>query len=224
MRLSSRSAALVSSTFCAETPPGGATSTVSVSFKPLLVANFESTFCDRAIQSIRVSATCRLRRHMSEGSALTGAGGVLPLFLKEYLPASKVVGTTVAGCLIMRIPAAATYYAFSARPRAAGLIASGRSSCPACLRLALPRLWRRPWGRGFRAPSRLSFAGAPFRNADHWSRQPCMGLSVSTIFSSSVSLFDPVSVSSPRSALLLSRRAQEMSGLAASWRPRKAWP
>jgi uncharacterized membrane protein YfcA len=33
-------------------------------------------------------------------AALTGAGGVLPLFLKEYLPAHKVVGTTVAGCLI----------------------------------------------------------------------------------------------------------------------------
>jgi hypothetical protein len=49
-------------------------------------------------------------------AALTGAGGVLPLFLKEYLPAHKVVGTTVAGCLIMSIPAAATYYAFSAPP------------------------------------------------------------------------------------------------------------
>jgi uncharacterized membrane protein YfcA len=41
---------------------------------------------------------------------------VLPLFLKEYLPAHKVVGTTVAGCLIMSIPAAATYYAFSPPP------------------------------------------------------------------------------------------------------------
>ena len=49
-------------------------------------------------------------------AALTGAGGVLPLFLKEYLPAHKVVGTTVAGCLIMSIPAAATYYAFSPSP------------------------------------------------------------------------------------------------------------
>jgi uncharacterized membrane protein YfcA len=49
-------------------------------------------------------------------AALTGAGGVLPLFLKEYLPAHKVAGTTVAGCLIMSIPAAATYYAFSPPP------------------------------------------------------------------------------------------------------------
>ena len=49
-------------------------------------------------------------------AALTGAGGVLPLFLKEYLLAHKVVGTTVAGCLIMSIPAAATYYAFSELP------------------------------------------------------------------------------------------------------------
>jgi uncharacterized membrane protein YfcA len=49
-------------------------------------------------------------------AALTGAGGVLPLFLKEYLPAHKVVGTTVVGCLIMSIAAAATYYAFSTPP------------------------------------------------------------------------------------------------------------
>ena len=48
-------------------------------------------------------------------AALTGAGGVLPLFLKEYLPAHKVVGTTVAGCLIMTIPAAVdVLHAFSA--------------------------------------------------------------------------------------------------------------
>ena len=53
-------------------------------------------------------------------AALTGAGGVLPLFLKEYLPAHKVVGTTVAGCLIMSIPAAATYYAFSEPPAHCG--------------------------------------------------------------------------------------------------------
>ena len=53
-------------------------------------------------------------------AALTGAGGVLPLFLKEYLPAHKVVGTTVAGCLIMSIPAAATYYAFSEPPADCG--------------------------------------------------------------------------------------------------------
>jgi uncharacterized membrane protein YfcA len=53
-------------------------------------------------------------------AALTGAGGVLPLFLKEYLPAHKVVGTTVAGCLIMSISAAATYYAFSAPPLCCG--------------------------------------------------------------------------------------------------------
>jgi uncharacterized membrane protein YfcA len=53
-------------------------------------------------------------------AALTGAGGVLPLFLKEYLPAHKVVGTTVAECLIMTIPAAATYYAFSAPPTRCG--------------------------------------------------------------------------------------------------------
>ena len=46
-------------------------------------------------------------------AALTGAGGVLPLFLKEYLPAHKVVGTTVAGCFIMTIPAAAMYYVYS---------------------------------------------------------------------------------------------------------------
>ena len=53
-------------------------------------------------------------------AALTGAGGVLPLFLKEYIPAHKVVGTTVAGCLIMSIPAAATYYAFSGPPARCG--------------------------------------------------------------------------------------------------------
>ena len=53
-------------------------------------------------------------------AALTGAGGVLPLFLKEYLPAHKVVGTTVAGCLIMTIPAAATYYMLSAPPTRCG--------------------------------------------------------------------------------------------------------
>ncbi len=53
-------------------------------------------------------------------AALTGAGGVLPLFLKEYLPAHKVVGTTVAGCLIMSIPSAATYYAFSEPPAHCG--------------------------------------------------------------------------------------------------------
>jgi uncharacterized membrane protein YfcA len=53
-------------------------------------------------------------------AALTGAGGVLPLFLKEYLPAHKVVGTTVAGCLIMSIPAAATYYMLSAPPARCG--------------------------------------------------------------------------------------------------------
>ena len=40
---------------------------------------------------------------------------------------------------------------------------SGRSSCPACLRRASLRLWRRPSGRGCRTPCRLSFAGAPFR-------------------------------------------------------------
>ena len=53
-------------------------------------------------------------------AALTGAGGVLPLFLKDYLPAQKVVGTTVAGCLIMSIPAAATYYVFSEQPARCG--------------------------------------------------------------------------------------------------------
>ena len=53
-------------------------------------------------------------------AALTGAGGVLPLFLKEYLPAHKVVGTTVAGCLIMSIPAAVTYYMLSAPPMRCG--------------------------------------------------------------------------------------------------------
>jgi hypothetical protein len=41
---SSRNATLVSSTFCGETPSGGATSTRSVSFKPAVAANFESTF------------------------------------------------------------------------------------------------------------------------------------------------------------------------------------
>jgi uncharacterized membrane protein YfcA len=53
-------------------------------------------------------------------AALTGAGGVLPLFLKEYLPPHKVVGTTVAGCLIMSIGAAATYYMLSAPPTRCG--------------------------------------------------------------------------------------------------------
>jgi uncharacterized membrane protein YfcA len=53
-------------------------------------------------------------------AALTGAGGVLPLFLKEYLPARKVVGTTVAGCLIMSMPAATTYYMLSASPARCG--------------------------------------------------------------------------------------------------------
>jgi uncharacterized membrane protein YfcA len=53
-------------------------------------------------------------------AALTGAGGVLPLFLKEYLPAHKVVGTTVAGCLITSVPAAATYYALSGPPARCG--------------------------------------------------------------------------------------------------------
>ena len=53
-------------------------------------------------------------------AVLTGAGGVLPLFLKEYLPARKVVGTTVAGCLIMSVPAAATYYMLSAPPAHCG--------------------------------------------------------------------------------------------------------
>jgi hypothetical protein len=41
---SSRYATLVSSTFCGETPSAGATSTRSVSFKPAVAANFESTF------------------------------------------------------------------------------------------------------------------------------------------------------------------------------------
>ena len=41
---SSRNATLVSSTFCGETPSAGATSTRSVSFKPAVAANFESTF------------------------------------------------------------------------------------------------------------------------------------------------------------------------------------
>jgi uncharacterized membrane protein YfcA len=53
-------------------------------------------------------------------AALTGAGGVLPLFLKVYLPADKVVGTTVAGCLIMSIPTAVTYYMLSAPPMRCG--------------------------------------------------------------------------------------------------------
>jgi hypothetical protein len=41
---SSRNATLVSFTFCGEIPSAGATSTRSVSFKPAVVANFESTF------------------------------------------------------------------------------------------------------------------------------------------------------------------------------------
>src|SRR6266536_365707 len=41
---SSRNATLVSSTFCGETPSAGATSTRSVSFRPAVAANFESTF------------------------------------------------------------------------------------------------------------------------------------------------------------------------------------
>jgi hypothetical protein len=41
---SSRSATLVSSTFCGETPSSGATSTRSVSFNPGAAANFDSTF------------------------------------------------------------------------------------------------------------------------------------------------------------------------------------
>jgi hypothetical protein len=41
---SSRNATLVSSTFCGEIPSAGATSTRSVSFKPAVEANFESTF------------------------------------------------------------------------------------------------------------------------------------------------------------------------------------
>ena len=53
-------------------------------------------------------------------AALTGAGGVLPLFLKEFLPVHKVVGTTVAGCLIMSIPAAGTYYALFTPPTRCG--------------------------------------------------------------------------------------------------------
>ncbi len=92
-------------------------------------------------------------------AALTGAGGVLPLFLKEYLPAHKVVGMTVAGCLIMSIPAAVTYYAFSTPPArcgsdclgpiflpgmfAAGIAASLAAPFGAWLSHALPPVIRR---------------------------------------------------------------------------------
>jgi uncharacterized protein len=67
---------------------------------------------------VRPSLAVWVTRSTAMGAlaALTGAGGVLPLFLKEYLPAHKVVGTTVAGCLIMSVSAAATDYAFSAPP------------------------------------------------------------------------------------------------------------
>ena len=42
-RPNSRSAALVSSSFCLEMPPSGATSTVSLSFSPLTAANLDRT-------------------------------------------------------------------------------------------------------------------------------------------------------------------------------------
>jgi uncharacterized membrane protein YfcA len=64
-------------------------------------------------------------------AALTGAGGVLPLFLKEYLPPHKVVGTTVAGCLVMSIPAATTYYMLSAAPVRCGSDCLGPIFLPA---------------------------------------------------------------------------------------------
>ena len=96
-------------------------------------------------------------------AALTGAGGVLPLFLKEYLPAHKVVGTTVAGCLIMSIPAAATYYLLSAPPARCGSDCLGPIFLPGMFAAGIASSLAAPSGRGCRMPCRLSFAGAPFQ-------------------------------------------------------------
>ena len=79
-------------------------------------------------------------------AALTGAGGVLPLFLKEYLLAHKVVGTTVAGCLIMTIPAAATYYAFSAPPTRCGSDCLGPIFLPGLFAAAIASSLAAPFG------------------------------------------------------------------------------
>jgi uncharacterized membrane protein YfcA len=95
-------------------------------------------------------------------AALTGAGGVLPLFLKEYLPAHKVVGTTVAGCLIMSIPAAATYYMLSALPARCGSDCLGPIFLLGMFAAAISSSLAAPFGRGCRTPCRPLFAGAPF--------------------------------------------------------------
>lgn len=91
-------------------------------------------------------------------AALTGAGGVLPLFLKEYFPAQKVVGTTVAGCLIMSVASASTYAMLSAPTRceadclgpiflpgmfAAGMAAALAAPVGAWLSHVLPPVFRR---------------------------------------------------------------------------------
>jgi uncharacterized membrane protein YfcA len=79
-------------------------------------------------------------------AALTGAGGVLPLFLKEYLPAHKVVGRTVAGCLIMSIPAAATYYMLSAPPAHCGADCLGPIFLPGMFAAGIASSLAAPFG------------------------------------------------------------------------------
>jgi uncharacterized membrane protein YfcA len=79
-------------------------------------------------------------------ATLTGAGGVLPLFLKEYLPVHKVVGTTVAGCLIMSISAAATYYAFSEPPAHCGSDCLGPIFLPGMFAAAIASSLAAPFG------------------------------------------------------------------------------
>ena len=141
-------------------------------------------------------------------AAITGAGGVLPLFLKEYLPAHKVVGTTVGGCLIMTIPAAATYYAFSAPPARCGSDCLGPIFLPGMFAAGIASSLAAPFGAW------LSHALPPSVRRRAFSA--LLLIAVANILVKRGSLIAPASLSAPELVGMVQMRTIE-SGTLPAW-------
>ena len=141
-------------------------------------------------------------------AALTGAGGVLPLFLKEYLPAHKVVGTTVAGCLIMSVSAAATYYAFFTPSARCGSDCLGPIFLPGMFTAGIASSLAAPFG------ARLSHALPPVIRRRAFSA--LLLLVVANIMVKRGSLIVPASLSASELVGVVQERPIE-SGTPPSW-------
>ena len=141
-------------------------------------------------------------------AALTGAGGVLPLFLKEYLPAQKVVGTTVAGCLTMSIPAAATYYMLSAPPTRCGSDCFGPIFLPGMFAAGIASSLAAPFGAW------LSHALPPVMRRRAFSA--LLLIAVANILVKHGSLIAPASLSASELVGVLQKRPIE-SGTPPAW-------